>query len=701
MSITRVIRLALLSSCIAAMPGTSSAAEDAKAGTATVKWDEFGVPHILAADEEALFYAFGWCQMHSHANLVLSLYGSARGQAAEYWGDSHLGADALIRALQIPQMAARAYKQQDPDFKRYIDVFVKGMNDYARAHPQAVKDENQDVLPVQPSDLFANLLRTMELGFVGRRILVSGSMEVPAASNALALSPARTVEGNAMLLTNPHLPWRDFYTFYEAHLKLGDRNFYGATLMGFPVLVLAFNDRLGWAHTANYVDGADLYEITMTDEDHYLYDGQSKALEKKTQTLLVKDGEGGRESRELTLSYAVQGPVVLRRGDKAYAYRSTRGLYPRLFQQYWKMIQASSLEEFQAALEMMQAPFFNVIYADQDGHTMFMWNGLLPERSVGDAAFWLNTIPGNKSETMWSETYGFQRLPRFVDPPSGWLQNSNDLPWTSTLPAQLEAGDYPPFIPPAEIPGLRTQQLIKTLQTAPKQSFESLREMKFLDRVEMADRILDDLFEAIDSAPREGEEREVLEQCKRVLESWDRRVDADSKGAVLFRAWVRRLGEEIFAQGFDAGEPLSTPRGLKDPPGALKKLLESAHDVTRYYGSLDVAWGEVHRFKVGTEEYPGNGGPGFMGIFHSIQFAPGQDGKFYSRGGESYSALVEFSKPVRAEVLLAYGNSSQEGSPHNGDQLSLLASKSMREALLSVEQIDKHLSRQEKLSVGK
>jgi len=50
-----------------------------------ILWDTYGVPHIFK-DTSSLSHAFGWAQMQSHGNLLLRLYGQARGRAAEYWG---------------------------------------------------------------------------------------------------------------------------------------------------------------------------------------------------------------------------------------------------------------------------------------------------------------------------------------------------------------------------------------------------------------------------------------------------------------------------------------------------------------------------------------------------------------------------------------------------------------------------------------
>ena len=71
-----------------------------------ILWDTYGVPHIFADDYNQLFYAFGWAQMRNHGNLMLRLFGQARGQAAEYFGESYLVSDQWVHTHNIPQRAA-------------------------------------------------------------------------------------------------------------------------------------------------------------------------------------------------------------------------------------------------------------------------------------------------------------------------------------------------------------------------------------------------------------------------------------------------------------------------------------------------------------------------------------------------------------------------------------------------------------------
>ena len=35
-----------------------------------------------------MYYAYGWAQMQNHGDLILKLYGQARGRASEYGGEN-------------------------------------------------------------------------------------------------------------------------------------------------------------------------------------------------------------------------------------------------------------------------------------------------------------------------------------------------------------------------------------------------------------------------------------------------------------------------------------------------------------------------------------------------------------------------------------------------------------------------------------
>jgi acyl-homoserine-lactone acylase len=127
----------------------------------------------------------------------------------------------------------------------------------------------------------------------------------------------------------------------------------------------------------------------------------------------------------------------------------------------------------------------------------------------------------------------------------------------------------------------------------------------------------------------------------------------------------------------------------------LQVLGEVAAQVLKTRGALDVPWGDIYRLRVGGKDLPANGGPGDLGIFRVVNYAEDKDGKMRATGGDSYVATIEFGPTVRARSLIGYGNASQPGSPHIGDQIALFASKQLKTVWLSRADVEKNLESKE------
>ena len=680
----------------------SSLYRPVSASSATeILWDTYGVPHIRANNPEDLFYSFGWAQMHNHGDLMLRLYAQARGRAAEYWGGQYLDADRWVRTVGIPQRARVWYDEQTPEFRRYLDAFAAGVNAYARDRGDRIADEVKAVLPVTPVDLLAHLQQVLHFTFVVNPFQVQGLVEssqrqaasVPrGGSNAWAIAPSRSSSGNAMLLANPHLMWSERFLWHEAQLSAPGIDTYGVSLVGMPVLNIAFNDRLGWTHTINTFDGWDLYALDVVG-DGYRWDGEIRQFETETQTLKVRQADGSLSEELLEIKRSRHGPVVLERDNAALALRVVGLDRPRALEQWWQMGRAGNLAEFETALEQLQIPMFSVIYADRDGHILHLFNGQVPVRSGGDFADWQGILPGNAPELLWNDYHPYNDLPRLLDPTDGWLQNANDPPWTTTIPPQLDPEDYPSYLAPPGPMQLRAQQSARLLVENERISFEELIANKHSTRMAFAERILDDLQGAIEQYGTS-----LAREAMKVLNDWDRRANKDSRGAVLFAVWAQALQESnVFARPWDPEHPLSTPDGLSDPALAAATLEQAAARVTNQYGRLDVAWGEVFRLRLDDIDLPASGGPGELGIFRVFEFEPDSDGKFRATQGDSYVAAIEFSDPVRAKVLTSYGNATQPDSPHRGDGLSLLSEGKLHPAWRSRSQVLSHLEARDRL----
>ncbi|CAA9294232.1 Penicillin amidase superfamily [uncultured Coleofasciculus sp.] len=655
-----------------------------------ILWDRWGVPHIYGKDTQGLFQAFGWAQMQSHGDLILRLYGQARGRAAEYFGEKYLQSDQYVRTMGIPARAKDWYKQQNPTMQGFLDAFAIGINNYAKENPDKINDEVKAVLPVDGVDVLAHVQRVIHFTFVVNQDEVksqASTNKITPGSNGWAIAPSHSSSGNAMLLANPHLPWSDLFLWYEAQLTAPGIDAYGAALVGMPVLAIAFNNNLGWTSTVNTHDGWDAYELKLADNG-YVFDGKVRPFETETQTLKIKQANGKLREEPLLIQHSIHGPIIdeQKNDKKAIALRVVGLEQPNMMEQFWDMARASNLNEFEAALKRLQLPMFNIIYADKNGHILYVFNGQVPIHTQGNWNYWQGIIPGDTSATLWTKTHPYRDLPRVLDPPSGWLQNANDPPWTTTFPPVLNPNNYPPYISPRFM-GLRAQRSAKMLLEKPKISFEEMIADKFSSRLELADRVLDDLIVA---ARKEGSE--IGRQAADVLSRWDRQTEANSRGAVLFAAWARSMPpSKLFATRWNENSPLDTPKNLADPASAVKLLEAAATTVKLLYGALDVPWGEVARLRYGNVDLPVSGGPGLFGIFRVIDLIPAKDGNFQQFSGDSYVAAIEFSNPVRAKVLITYGNATQPGSPHVGDQLPLYARNELRPAWRTRKEVEAHL----------
>jgi acyl-homoserine-lactone acylase len=695
--VSRPVRpLALAGIALLLAGGLGCARQQAPAFPAgEILWDQWGVPHVFAAEPEGLFFAFGWAQAENHGDLILKLYGRARGRAAEYWGEEELESDRWVRTVGIPARAAAWYAAQPPEWKARIDAFARGIEAYAEAHPEAIDVAAARVLPVDGRDVLAHMLQTIDYTFVVNRWEVAKAARgwEKAGSNAWAVAPKRSADGRAMLVANPHLPWSDLFTWCEVQLAGPGIDAYGATLVGSPILGIAFNDHLGWSHTVNTHDGADLYELTLNG-DGYRFDGEVRPFDEEEQTLRIRRADGTLGEETLRVRRSIQGPVVAEHGGKALALRIVGLDSPLLAEQYWRMARARNLGEFESALRMLQMPMFTVMYADADGHVLHLFGGLTPVRPPGDWD-WSGIVPGDTSATLWTKTHPYADLPRVVDPPSGWLQNANDPPWTTTFPPALDPAAFPRYMAPRSM-SFRAQRSARMLAEDASLTFDELVADKLSTRMELADRILDDLEAAVAG---HGDER--AHQAMAVLSSWDRTAEAASRGGVLFFTFFQELtsgGASPFARPWSEAEPRTTPDGLADPAAAAAALSRAAATVAEKYGALDVPWGDVFRLRRGGRDLPANGGPGSLGIFRVVNYQPAEGGRYAATGGDSWVAITEFGEPLRAQVLLSYGNASQPGSPHDGDQLELFADKQLRPAWRSREEIEAHLEAREDLS---
>jgi acyl-homoserine-lactone acylase len=547
------------------------------------------------------------------------------------------------------------------------------------------------------------------------------------ASNGWALAPAKSASGNALLIGNPQLGWGNtslpglgIYQWMEANLVVGNPshpriNASGVTFIGAPFMAIGFNDYLGWTHTNNVIKNADLYELKLIG-DGYEFDGSVHPFDVHEFEIKIRQADGSFSKRTVTVRASVHGPVVAERADRALALR-VAGLHsPNVVSEYWDMMRARHLSEFIRANRRLQMPFFNVVYADRDGQIMYLFGGRQPRRSGGTYAKWSGIIPGDTSATLWTDTLKWRELPHTINPPGGFVQNSNDPPWFSSFPETIRQSHYASYIAPNEME-FRPQHGAIFLRSKPKFSMEEVTTGKMSTRMIMADRILPDLI----AAARASGDADASAAAA-VLEKWDRLSDAGSQGAVLFERWYNlykadskspkddRWGSTYpaFRVEFSPLTPLTTPEGLRNPAAAVPFLAQAARELQKQFGRLDIAWGDVYRVvlvdhdasyekSVPLINVPGAGSSEPFGAMRKVYYYPSPEpNPKFAYDGDTYVQVVEFTpKGAVAKALIGYGNASRPGSTHIADQVSYYEQKQLRAVYRTPSEVEAHAVRRE------
>lgn len=700
--------LFLLAVLACAGPAMSDArSEETDGGQTEILWDAYGIPHVYGSSDAAMYYGFGRAQAEAHGNLILTLYAQARGRGAEFLGDEYAEWDEFMHRMDVPARSRRWVARQNPDYLINLQAFARGINDYLADDDDALSPSLRGVLPVTAADVLAHMNAILNVAFVGgyqggpRR--VAQSWQATPGSNMWLLAPSRTVSEQAILLVNPHLSWSGFQLFFEAHLNSPGLSGYGITLVGFPVLMIAFNDRLGWAHTVNKMDGADYYELTLADGG-YRFDGAVRPFVERTETLRIRRDDGSFEQRTLTLRESVHGYVIAEKDGKALALRLAGLDEAHAAEQYHQMLAASDLDEFEEAIARLQIPMFHIGYADRQGNILFLFGGRNPKKPSGDWDYWQGVIPGDTARTLWHETIPYPDLPKLVNPPTGWIQNANDPPWWSTQPVLLRRDDYPAYLSSHRL-DFRPQRSLQLIQSRERWSFDDVVSAKFSNRLAVAERLLDDLL-----ALAEEVEDPTVAEAVAVLADWDRSADADSRGTALFVEWYERVGgAAVFSTAWRADDPYATPAGIAasaadndELAAPVAALRDAAVTLRSRHGVIDPRWGEVQRFRVGKRDLPADGADGDLGAFRQINSLPPDDrGHRRVGGGDTYVGVWQFGqRGVHAKGVLAYGNASQPGSPHIDDQIELFATHQLRAVLTRREAVEQSAVRRERHSFG-
>jgi penicillin amidase len=106
-----------------------------------VRRDGHGVPHIEAATQDDLFFAQGYITAQDRLWQMDMYRRNAQGRLAEVLGSRLIAHDRAQRVLGFRNAAERMYATLDPQDKRWVDDYAKGVNAFIAQHQDDLPEE--------------------------------------------------------------------------------------------------------------------------------------------------------------------------------------------------------------------------------------------------------------------------------------------------------------------------------------------------------------------------------------------------------------------------------------------------------------------------------------------------------------------------------------------------------------------------------
>ncbi|MFJ3172042.1 penicillin acylase family protein [Streptomyces roseus] len=416
-------------------PPARSAAAVAAPDKPTIRYTEYGIPHIIASNWEGLGTGYGYAAAKDNICTLADTYLMVNAQRSRYLGPdgkaspgekqnttSNLNSDLYFQRIKDDRVVERLLDQPapngpEPEVKEAIRGYVRGYNRYLaetgadnitdpacrgaswvrpiteldvyrHAHAEIIMGSADPLLDGQvtaaPAGASAAATPAPSPEETAKRIrdAMAVSRRQSMGSNALAVGSRGVSGGTGMLLANPHFPWQGKNRMWQSQLTIpGKINVSGASLLGFPAVNIGHNDDVAWSHTIATVAPFGLFDVQVDplNPTNYLVDGVWQPMTSQQVAVDVRNADGSLGKFTRTLWSTRYGPIVtsvlgnpLPWVVSAHAVRDVNMGNLRALNTWFHLDQAKDVHEVVDTLETTEGvPFFNTVASDRKGNALY------------------------------------------------------------------------------------------------------------------------------------------------------------------------------------------------------------------------------------------------------------------------------------------------------------------------------------------
>ncbi|MFB4319456.1 penicillin acylase family protein [Actinomadura sp. 21ATH] len=433
-TVTVLLAAALSPVTASATPASAEGVHGGRGLSATIRYTEYGIPHIVARDYAGLGFGTGYAAARDNVCLLAQGMVTLRGERSRYFGaeaapdqsltsaTTNLASDVFFREINASGVVERLARRPAPygPSREVRDLgrgWAAGYNEYLREGKitdPACKGAPW-VRPITELDVTRRGYALAMLGGSGRmadqiaaarppsgtaqaapdpgriaaevRAMTAGS---DMGSNAIAAGRAATANGRGLLLGNPHYPWHTGRRFWQMHQTIpGKLDVSGGALLGSVSVSIGHNATMAWSHTVATGVPFSLTQLRLApgDPTSYLVDGRTEKMTQRRITVPARQADGSVKPVAGTQWRTRYGPVVTSLGSvplpwtstAAYALNDPNAANLRISNTSLELGKARTTDEAIRALKGTQGmPWVNTLAADSRGKAVYAQIQVLP-----------------------------------------------------------------------------------------------------------------------------------------------------------------------------------------------------------------------------------------------------------------------------------------------------------------------------------
>ncbi len=696
---------------------TNGAPLSGEAAETRIVRDEWGIAHVHGkTDADAVFGAI-YAQAEDDFNRVETNYLNAMGRLAEAEGESAIFQDLRMKLFIDPVDLQARYASSPEWLRRLMISWANGLNlflgTHLDVHPRVIRrfepwmalSFTEGSIGGDIEDVPLDALKAF-YGAPGDPPLPSAldaGPHEPGGSNGIAIAPSNTESHHALLLINPHTSF-----FFRSELQMTSDeglNAYGAVTWGQFFIYQGFNERLGWMHTSSGVDNIDFFEETIEKKDgryYYRYGREERPVVTSVIDVPYRDKSGALVNRTFTVYRTHHGPIVQEKNGRWVSVALMQKPVEALSQSYL-LTKAQTYAEFMKTMELRANSSNNTVYADREGNIAYLHPQFIPKRD--DRFDYTHPVDGADPATDWQGLHALDEAPHLFNPPTGWIMNTNDWPYSAAGADSPKRESFPRYMDTA---GENPRGVHATILLKDRRDFtaDSLNAAAFDSYLPAFARLIPVLVRDQDGLRESSPLKGPLVEPIQVLRDWDYRWSARSVATTLAVLWgdeLRgRVKKDAAAANFSFYDYVADHAGAEKRLSALASVCDRlAHD----FGTWKVPWGDVNRYQRVTGDIvqrfddaaPSAPIPftsSFWGSLASFG-AKRYEGtaKYYGTGGNSFVAIVEFGDKVSARAVSIGGESGDPTSAHFRDQVDRYAQGALRKVYFYPADLVGHIER--------